>query len=272
MAISEATVLAYLENLAPLQLAESWDNVGILVQGDDPNRSISRVLLTIDLSESVCREAIDLGVEMVVAYHPPIFDGLRRLRRQTPTERVVIALLRAGITVYSPHTALDAVDGGVADWLAEPFAPFAECQPIAAAHVESDVNVVVGAGRKLVMQSPKTLADLVMAVKQHLKLAHVRLARTGEPSRTFVQSVAVCPGAGGGLFRQVADVDLFLTGEMRHHDILAKISAGSAVILTEHTHCERGYLPRLARRLALDFGDALTVVCSENDRDPLEIV
>src|SRR5450432_1426907 len=114
-----AEIVLLLERLAPLHLAEDWDNVGLLLEPSGSNdRTISRVLLCIDLSEIVLTEAIDEGADLVVAYHPPLFKGLKRLRISAPEERVLVRALEAQLPVYSPHTALDAAANGVNDWLA----------------------------------------------------------------------------------------------------------------------------------------------------------
>jgi putative NIF3 family GTP cyclohydrolase 1 type 2 len=82
----------------------------------------------------------------------------------------------------------------------------------------------------------------------------------------------VCAGAGGSVFEHCHDVDLLLTGEMRHHDILARVASGTSVILTDHTNCERGYLPNLAARLRSVFGEDVAVHVASSDKDPLSIV
>lgn len=114
---SLAEVTRALGEIAPLHLAEPWDKVGLLVAGDD--RPVARALLAIDLTPEVLAEAISLGAELVVAYHPLLFKPLERLDGATWQGRVAIDAVRAGIAVYSPHTALDAVAGGVNDWLVE---------------------------------------------------------------------------------------------------------------------------------------------------------
>lgn len=113
---------AAIESLAPLSLAESWDKVGLLV-GDREQELSGPILLTIDLTEDVIDEAIDLGAGAVIAYHPPIWDPLKRLTAATPGERIILRAARAGIAIYSPHTALDACQGGINDWLCEGLSP-----------------------------------------------------------------------------------------------------------------------------------------------------
>lgn len=112
-----------MNEIAPLRYAEPWDNVGLLL-GDASRALRGGVLLTIDLTESVVREARDMGAGAVVAYHPPIFHPLKRIATAGSagaggTARVLIAALEAGLAVYSPHTSLDGAPGGMTDWLAD---------------------------------------------------------------------------------------------------------------------------------------------------------
>jgi len=104
-----------MDTIAPPALAAGWDNVGLLI--GDRTAALKNVLLCIDLTPAVLAEAVAAGVQAVVAYHPPIFKPLPRVTAQaTP---VVHQAVRAGLAVYSPHTALDAVPGGTHDALAD---------------------------------------------------------------------------------------------------------------------------------------------------------
>lgn len=118
MATPLSQVVSVLEKLAPTRFAEDWDNVGLLVE-PHAARAVGRVLLTIDLTEPVLDEALGHGAELIVAYHPHIFRGLKRLTQRTATERITARALAERVAVYSPHTALDAAPGGVNDWLCD---------------------------------------------------------------------------------------------------------------------------------------------------------
>jgi dinuclear metal center YbgI/SA1388 family protein len=111
-------IVGHLENYAPLSLAESWDNVGLLVQPSTTSHLVSSILLTNDLTEAVMEEAIQKNTNMILSYHPPIFTPLKTLTRNTWKERVVLKAIENRIAIYSPHTAFDVVKGGVNDWLA----------------------------------------------------------------------------------------------------------------------------------------------------------
>lgn len=110
-------IVDVLERIAPPELAQEWDNVG-LVAGD-PHARCQGVLLCIDLTQTVLSEAISAGVGLIAAYHPPIFKPILRLRADAKgPEAAVFAAVRKGLAVYCMHTALDAADGGTNDVLA----------------------------------------------------------------------------------------------------------------------------------------------------------
>jgi dinuclear metal center YbgI/SA1388 family protein len=101
--------------LAPLEHAADWDNVGLLVGRRDA--AASTVLLCIDLTSAVLQEAIDGGAKAIIAYHPTIFDPCKRVTGDDPAGELLLVLIESGIAVYSPHTAMDATSGGMTDWL-----------------------------------------------------------------------------------------------------------------------------------------------------------
>ena len=244
----------------PPALAAEWDNTGLLVNPLDP-REIQRILLTIDLTEAVAEEAIDCNSDLIVAYHPVLFRPANRLDAAIAHDRAVMRLVRADIAVYSPHTALDAVPGGVNDWLAgcAGEGEISVLQPIG----ESGA----GQGRLLRLNRPEPLEDLAFRIKQNLKLETVRVApaTTNHP----VQTIALCAGAGGDVFSGVR-ADCLLTGEMGHHHVLAATLAGSHVILCEHTNTERGFLPVFADILRKVLGPGIDIRISEMDADPIK--
>lgn len=259
-------LLALLEQLAPLNLAADWDNVGLLLEPSEAAaRSFERLFLCIDLTDGVLSEALELHADFIVAYHPPIFRGLKRLRASRVGERVLVRGLEAGVAVYSPHTALDATPNGVNDWLARGVGS-GRCTPLVPDATRSDA----GAGRLLELDTPTSLHDVVSRLKAHLAVETLRVAE--QENAKLITRVALCAGSGGSLFERVHGVDLFVTGEMRHHDVLDKVRSGSSVILAEHTHTERGFLPELAQRIKSLANGRVQVLVSARDADPLRTV
>jgi len=104
------------EEIYPLFHAQDWDNVGLLV--GDPQKNVDNILLTIDVTNNVVAEAKRQKIDLILSYHPLIWDGLKKVISEGPTSRV-FELIRSGIAVFSIHTALDVAIGGVNDGLAE---------------------------------------------------------------------------------------------------------------------------------------------------------
>lgn len=100
-------VIQHLEAIAPPIYQESYDNAGLIT--GDPDWTVSGVLCCLDSTEAVVEEAARKGCNLVVAHHPIVFKGLKRLTGKTYVERTVIAAIRHGIAIYAIHTNLDNV-------------------------------------------------------------------------------------------------------------------------------------------------------------------
>jgi len=155
MAMRVADLVRAMEAIAPTRLAASWDNVGLLV--GDEGAALSRVLLTVDCTAEVAGEARRERCEAIVSYHPPIFRPAKRFVAGS----VAYEVARAGISVYSPHTALDVAEGGTNDVLADALgmtsrAPLRAVEPgdaqvklvtfVPAEHVDAVSRAVFAAG------------------------------------------------------------------------------------------------------------------------------
>jgi len=272
-----------MERIAPLRLAESWDNVGLLVEAPSDGlsgrkRTGSKVMLTIDITPPVLQEALKKDINMIVSYHTPIFRPLRALTLSNPLQATLLRCAQAGISVYSPHSALDSSAGGINDWLATlvPANSGSSAKNSVAPIVEKDGKPDVGAGRIVRIGKPGvSFVDCVRSVKEGLGLAHVEVAEPYEIlDDKLVESVAICAGSGASVLADV-DADLYLTGEMAHHDVLASIGDGRRVILCGHTNTERGYLKHLAPRLQAELSEEgsqdTAIIISEEDRHPLRL-
>ena len=378
-----ANLISAIETIAPLDYAEPWDKVGLLA-GDAQRTLNGPVLFTIDLTERVLAEACAAKASAIVAYHPPIWEPLKRLTAATARERVLLRALESGIGIYSPHTALDAAPGGLTDWLCEglsggtenkiagdcrslkphaphsrevkivTFVPMADVDKVRSALATAGAGIIgssslcsfessgtgtflgndasnpavgtsgafervpemrlemvcsaralplaletlrqfhpyeepaadiypldakprrsAGGGRRLHLDRPATLRQLGERLRKFLGRARVQIASVGghEDLDRAVSTIGAVPGAGSSLLETaIAEkCEVFVTGEMKHHDVVASLQAGVNVILAGHTNTERGYLPRLASRLEAELPGLRTIVSVE-DRDPLVVV
>ncbi|XP_023145605.1 NIF3-like protein 1 [Amphiprion ocellaris] len=342
-------VLQVLEQLAPLSLAESWDNVGLLVE-PSKRRPVRTILLTNDLTAAVMEEAEAASCDLIISYHPPLFRPIKRLVQKDWKQRLAIRAVEAGIAVFSPHTSWDSVKGGVNDWLvgglgsgqvsvlSQALGGASHCHKLefmvrsteelntvmeelkacdggttlqhsasrpdnSGIHVSitcsdsaltSSVQILLrhntpsqsfsilklekpplpghGQGRLSVLDEPVTVATAIQKMKSHLGLSHLRLALgSGQTMESSLYTVAVCAGSGASVLNGVK-ADLYITGEMSHHEVLDAVAKGTSVILSDHSNSERGFLTVFRERLAVRLPDGVTVMVSKADRDPLEVV
>ena len=247
---SLAEVVDILREIAPTELAAEWDNVGLLVRPFAAGRKVGRALLCVDMSVGVVAEAKAKKADLVVSYHPPIFQGLKRLHADGGVQEAVLAAAAAGLAVYSPHTALDAAPNGLCDWLVgELLAGQApkELRPCGDGEF----------GRVAALAKPLPLATLLQRCKKRFGVKALQVAK---------------PAGMGGSVLRAADADVLVTGEMSHHDALAAVARGRCVVLAGHSNTERCYLPTLQKRLRGAFGRDLDVLVAKADRDPFAVV
>jgi dinuclear metal center YbgI/SA1388 family protein len=109
-------IAQFLESIAPLALQESYDNSGL--QTGNPSDYVHSALITLDVTEAVVEEAIEKGAGLIIAHHPVIFGGLKRLTGSNNVERVIIKAIRNNIAIYAAHTNLDSIEGGVNSMIA----------------------------------------------------------------------------------------------------------------------------------------------------------
>ena len=125
-----ARAVAALEAVAPVGLAAKWDNVGLLVDASKPWAPAAtaaaaaaaaeyHVFFTNDLTTRVLEEAVAARAALIVTYHPTPFSAMKTFRMSHAGAAVVLTCAREGMAVYSPHTALDVVPGGINDWLVD---------------------------------------------------------------------------------------------------------------------------------------------------------
>lgn len=251
-------IAALLGEWAPLELAEDWDNVGLLC--GDPGATVQRVLTCLTLSPDVAEEAVAERAELVVTHHPLPFRPLQRLTTATPEGKALWTLAGGQVAVFSLHTAYDSAAAGINEQLADLLA-LDLVEPLVA-HPRG-----LGAGRAGLVSGLTTLGTLAERLKQAWGLPNVQLV--GSPERE-VRRVAVACGSGAELIpaAQAQGCDVVVTGEMRFHQAVAAAAEGLAVLLVGHYASERFAMEALAARLAAARPE-LTVWASRRERDPL---
>ncbi|MFG0249550.1 MAG: Nif3-like dinuclear metal center hexameric protein [Phycisphaeraceae bacterium JB051] len=361
---------AVFNQIAPTCLAEDWDNVGLLVGNSTAN--VRKALMCIDLTEAVLEEAIAVKANLIVAYHPPIFKALKTVTDADTKSRIVLRAIEKKIAIYSPHTALDAAENGVNDWLCEPFgkgtvvpiepatlptskqyklvtfvpmdkldilrvalsvagagvignyeqcsfvtegtgtfignqqsnptvgkagkleyAPEAKLEMITPGSCLANVIAALrqthpyeepafdiiplhaepvtakqGMGRIITLQKSLSLQTCITRLKKHLGVKTLEICKVPGNDRPSIRRIGVCAGAGGSFLGSLKNVDLYITGEMRHHDMLAAVDRGIHLLLAGHTQTERPFLTRLRDMLIEQGARSINWQISTADQAP----
>ncbi len=264
-----ADVLKYLQELAPLDLAESWDNVGLLI--GTGQQEVTSILTCLTLTPDVAAEAIKEGAQLIVSHHPVLFKAVKQLNDQTSEGRMLLDLIRAGVAVYSPHTCYDSAQAGINRQLAQAFS-LRNVRPLRprpqTPEEEATKAVPIGSGRFGDLAQTVLLSDLAEAVKRSLKQAVVGVV--GDVEREVCR-VAVACGAAAEFMHDAAreGCDVLVTGEARFHACLEARALGIALIVPGHYATERPAMVRMAGFLKTQFPD-LRVWASEAETDPIQ--
>lgn len=248
---------AHFESIMPLRFAEDWDNVGLLF--GDADETLTGLAFCVDLTPVALAEARSLGANLVFAYHPPLFRAQKRFE---PGD-LAFECIRAGVAVFSPHTAFDVGPRGTNDHLAA-LLGLTNAVPL------REVEPGVGLGRVGDLAEPLTLSGLAARVKGALGLDGVLVSEATDGAEH--RRIAVAAGSGSDLLPEAkrAGATAFVTGELRHHDALAAQRAGLDVVCTLHSNSERPAVAALALAAGAMWPEVKVAMCAA-DRDPLTL-
>jgi len=253
-------VIRALEELAPPGLQESYDNSGLLL--GDPEQAITGVLICLDSTEEIVDEALAKGCNLIVAHHPIIFSGLKKITGKNYIERTVIKAIRNQVAIYAIHTNLDNVLHGVNGRIAarlelqnprilqpkrdeilklEVFVPTPQAEQIRNAvfasgggHIGHNTHQDVGSGLVGDLENAMEINEFLCLVKQKMKAGVVRHT---SPVRSQVQRVAVCGGSGSFLLNDAiaAGADVLVTSDFKYHQFF---DADGKIVIADIGHFE----------------------------------
>lgn len=240
----EATVndiVKIMDGIAPPNLAEAWDNVGLLVGRSD--NTVKKIMVALDVSPEVAEQALEHKVQMIVTHHPVIFDPVKKMTDRTWQQKLLLDCAENKIAVYSAHTSLDSVLGGVNDVLAA---------QLGLQHTEVLVPAAggeAGLGRVGCLLATLTLQEFSEKIKAVLKLDRVVVGDAGQK----VNKVALCGGAGADFISEAlaAGADTFVTGDVKYHTAQNAVYSGLNIIDATHQGTELPVINTLADRIAL---------------------
>ncbi|MBR4230305.1 MAG: Nif3-like dinuclear metal center hexameric protein [Bacteroidales bacterium] len=202
-------VITFLDNRFHPEYQEDYDNSGFLV--GDGEAECTGVLVALDLTSDVLREAERLGMNLIVTHHPFIFGGLKRITDRSEAGRMVMDMVRQGVATYAAHTNLDNLPDGVNGILCKKLG-LVGCtilKPITQ-------GVSLGAGMVGELEQETSAEEFLRMVKERLSLPWIRLSG----NRESVKKVAVCGGSGAFLISDAINsgADVYLTADLKYHD------------------------------------------------------
>lgn len=230
MSVTMGQILVLLNEMAPPELAESYDNVGLLA--GHPDWPVEKILVGLDLTMGAVEEAEAMGAQLIVTHHPILFRGRKNLREDDAEGAAVCAMIRKGIGLIAAHTNFDNAEIGVNDALAEALGL-------------DDIRPLPQGMRVGKLESVHTPESLGAMVEKRLG---GRARIYAERPDAAIERVAVCGGAGGDFFELAAcsGAQAFVTGEVKHHDALAAVAAGLCLIEAGHYETEHIAIKLLA--------------------------
>lgn len=239
-------VFAFLQEKAPFELQESFDNAGFLVGRGEA--SVSKILVTLDITEQVVQEAAEQGAQLIVAHHPVIFGGVKSVTDQTSTGRVLLSLVENGVAAICAHTNLDAAEGGVNDALALRLG-LTDIGQLKQEGVDGQGRPY-GIGRVgLVPEQP--LYDFALAVKRLLGANGIRLVDGGKPVRMVAVGGGACADFMNDALAQGCDT--FVTSDVKYHQFLEARALGLNLVDAGHFPTEAVVCPVLRNWLSKRF-------------------
>ena len=176
------------------------------MQVGDTGRDIRSVLLTTDITEDVVDEAVVLGCQLIISHHPLLFHGLKQVCGQTPQARVVETAIKHDIAIYSAHTNLDSVVGGINTCLAKRLGMI-------------DVRLLTESGLGAIGRLPQAMRyeDFIAFVSDTLQCTYIRYTR---PAKSSVETVALCGGSGAEFIEEAIaqGADVYITADVKYHE------------------------------------------------------
>lgn len=261
--ISIGKVIELFENWVPKKLASEWDNVGLQV--GSLSIRVTNVLVTLDVTEDVIKEALEVGANLIISHHPLIFKPLKQIDYRDPKGKIIQQLIKHDLTVYSAHTNLDVVSGGVNDLLADKLQ--LEQTKIL---VPEDADSQYGLGRVGTLKEAISLKQLAVKLKEIFQVEGLRV--TG-PLDEQVKKVAILGGSGEKYYPYAKRLgaDVYITGDVSFHFAQDAEAAGLSIIDPGH-HVERIMIAAVADYLRGQVDRSINVVESKISTEPFQFL
>jgi dinuclear metal center YbgI/SA1388 family protein len=224
-------LLESFEGFWPAAHAEDWDRVGPIV--GSRSAEISKILVSVDLTDEVFEEATLIGAQLILTHHPFLLKGIESVAEETLKGQLLTKLIRAGVSLFSAHTNADVQADGASSLMAQSFG-LVDLKPIVPSNGGFGHGVI---GR---LPNPIDLESFAKKVAHALPATARNVVFSGEATR-LITNVAVCSGAGDSFLPQVlaSEADVYVTSDLRHHpsqDAISTPRNGGPLSLVDVSH------------------------------------
>jgi len=259
-------VLKILDEIAPFSAAEEWDNPGLQV--GYLSDEVGKVLVSLDPTVSALKKAVKSGAQLLLTHHPLMFKGLAKINPEAYPGDVIAEALRSRISIVAVHTNLDVAKGGINDILAE-LVGLRDLEALI--KKEGSADALEGLGRVGNLPQPMSLTAIARIVMDIV--GSDGLMVMGAPDRE-IRKVAILGGAGGSELNYASqkNADLYITGDVRHHEALMAETLGLALIDAGHFNMERAAMHVFADRLKdrlKGLGRGLVIEVFKDEETPM---
>ena len=250
-------VMELLESLSPVSLAEEWDNVGLLLGRKD--KTIHKVMLAVDATDDVVQQAVLQGIDMLITHHPLLFSPIKRITDDDFIGRRLIKLIKNDICYYAMHTNFDVM--GMADAAAD-MLNLHNCEVLEVTY--EDELSKEGIGRIGKLPHEMSVKECAQYCKTVFDIRSVRIY--GEED-ALVETVAIVPGAGKDYIKNAlsGQADLFITGDIGHHDGLDAMEQGLSIIDAGHYGIEKLFVTYMEEFFENQMPELHVVKASEKE-------
>lgn len=260
-----------IEKKYPTFLAESWDNVGLMI--GDLGQDIKRILVALEANEAVINEAIELKADLIVTHHPFFFSKFNQINSDTLKGSLALRLIQNGIALYSMHTNYDIAFDGMNDQFLRHIGLTADeiflpASP-AAWYLEEHGGKAPGLGRIATLNEEMTLSDFCMDLKEKLQLQQIRVA--GD-TNAMIKKVAVITGAAADYYpdAKAAGADVLISGDMKYH--IAQDALDSKMNVIDCGHFETENIFKDSMRKYLTSICSLDILSSTVNLNPFQFL
>lgn len=264
-------LIEIIEKKYPRFLAESWDNVGLMI--GDRNQDIHKVLVALEANEAVVKEAIEKEVDLIFTHHPFFFTKLNQITSDSVKGKLSMRLIQNQIAVYSAHTNYDIAFDGMNDAFIkkigfqsqESFLP-ASCEEWYQLEHEQRTP---GLGRMFTLEDTMTLEELSTHLKNTLNMKYIRFV--GD-ANARLQKIAVITGAAADLYAEAkaAGADVLISGDLKYHIAQDALDYGMNIIDCGHFETENIFRDSMREFLASHC--SLEIISSTVNLNPFQSI